>query len=195
MTFAHDCSYPNGSRAFTYSNASFTAAGGTNYSMTGSFGPPAGQGATVLGFDVSLIAIPGGVIFRHSTQRSVFGGSSIVLGAAVAGDVLIGSPTGQLQAGITYRIALNIETNNPEPVGHTSSGIISVLLSTGPAPCYANCDASTIPPLLNVNDFNCFVNQYAAGDSYANCDASTIPPILNVVDFLCFMNRYASGCP
>ena len=30
-------------------------------------------------------------------------------------------------------------------------------------PCYANCDQSTIPPVLNVNDFTCFINQYAAG--------------------------------
>ena len=33
----------------------------------------------------------------------------------------------------------------------------------GPAPCYANCDASTNPPVLNVNDFTCFLNLYAAG--------------------------------
>jgi len=33
----------------------------------------------------------------------------------------------------------------------------------GPAPCYANCDGSTIAPILNVNDFICFQQQYAAG--------------------------------
>src|SRR5690348_545621 len=27
--------------------------------------------------------------------------------------------------------------------------------------CYANCDASTIAPILNVNDFTCFLNRYA----------------------------------
>jgi hypothetical protein len=62
-------------------------------------------------------------------------------------------------------------------------------------PCYANCDGSTIAPVLNVNDFLCFQNRYAAGDSYANCDGSTAPPILNVNDFTCFLNRYAVGCP
>jgi hypothetical protein len=30
---------------------------------------------------------------------------------------------------------------------------------------------------------------------YSNCDGSTIPPILNVNDFTCFLNRYAAGCP
>jgi hypothetical protein len=61
--------------------------------------------------------------------------------------------------------------------------------------CYSNCDGSSISPILNVNDFICFMNSYAAGQSYANCDQSTIPPILNVNDFTCFMNRYAAGCP
>jgi hypothetical protein len=64
-----------------------------------------------------------------------------------------------------------------------------------PAPCYANCDHSTVPPILNVNDFTCFLNLYAAGDVYANCDSSTAPPVLNVNDFSCFLNKYATGCP
>jgi hypothetical protein len=29
--------------------------------------------------------------------------------------------------------------------------------------CYANCDASKLAPVLNVNDFTCFINNYAAG--------------------------------
>jgi len=60
--------------------------------------------------------------------------------------------------------------------------------------CYANCDGSTIPPILNVSDFICFQTKYAAGDPYANCDGSTIPPILNVSDFICFQNLFAAGC-
>jgi len=65
----------------------------------------------------------------------------------------------------------------------------------GPAPCYANCDNSTIPPILNVSDFICFQTKYAAGDPYANCDNSTIPPVLNVSDFICYQTKYAAGCP
>jgi hypothetical protein len=61
--------------------------------------------------------------------------------------------------------------------------------------CYANCDQSTAPPVLNVLDFNCFLNRFAASDSYANCDGSTVPPLLNVLDFNCFLNRFAAGCP
>src|SRR5207247_1980432 len=51
--------------------------------------------------------------------------------------------------------------------------------------CYPNCDGSTIPPVLNINDFICFLNKFAAADPYANCDNSTTPPILNVLDFIC----------
>jgi hypothetical protein len=61
--------------------------------------------------------------------------------------------------------------------------------------CYANCDGSTIAPVLNVNDFICFQNRFAAGDSYANCDGSTIAPVLNVNDFICFQTQFAAGCP
>ncbi|MBL9030378.1 MAG: hypothetical protein JNM80_01550 [Phycisphaerae bacterium] len=60
--------------------------------------------------------------------------------------------------------------------------------------CYPNCDTSTQPPYLNVNDYICFNERFAAGDSFANCDESTTPPILNVLDFVCFMNRFAAGC-
>ena len=62
-------------------------------------------------------------------------------------------------------------------------------------PCYANCDGSTAPPILNVNDFTCFINHFAAGDTAANCDGSTVPPVLNVNDFACFANAFAAGCP
>jgi hypothetical protein len=61
--------------------------------------------------------------------------------------------------------------------------------------CYANCDGSTTPPVLNVSDFSCFLNRFAAGDPYANCDGSTTPPVLNVSDFSCFLNSFATGCP
>ncbi|MFN0134107.1 MAG: GC-type dockerin domain-anchored protein [Phycisphaerales bacterium] len=65
-----------------------------------------------------------------------------------------------------------------------------------PAPvCYANCDNSTSPPVLNVNDFVCFLNAFASGSCAANCDGGTTPPVLNVNDFVCFQNRFAAGCP
>jgi probable HAF family extracellular repeat protein len=64
-----------------------------------------------------------------------------------------------------------------------------------PPACYANCDGSTIPPVLNVGDFTCFLQRFAAADPYANCDQSTTPPILNIGDFTCFLQSFAAGCP
>lgn len=70
--------------------------------------------------------------------------------------------------------------------------------------CYANCDGSTTQPVLNVDDFTCFINEFAAAQSlphheqvshYANCDGSTSAPVLNVDDFTCFINAFAAGCP
>jgi hypothetical protein len=62
------------------------------------------------------------------------------------------------------------------------------------AVCYPNCDGSTATPILNVADFICYLNRFAAGDSYANCDGSTAAPTLNVADFICFLNKYGIGC-
>jgi hypothetical protein len=70
----------------------------------------------------------------------------------------------------------------------------AALLITVGAPCYANCDESSAAPILNANDFQCFLNRYAAGESYANCDGSTGNPVLNANDFQCFLNAFAIGC-
>ena len=37
------------------------------------------------------------------------------------------------------------------------------ILWTGVLPCYANCDGSTSAPVLNVLDFTCFLQKFAAG--------------------------------
>ena len=87
-----------------------------------------------------------------------------------------------------------------------AAGISSILISDGGGievdhlqygrgGCYANCDNSTLNPILNVIDFTCFLNHFAAGNAYANCDNSTLNPVLNVIDFTCFLNKYAAGCP
>jgi hypothetical protein len=68
-------------------------------------------------------------------------------------------------------------------------------------PCYADCDGNEA---LNVDDFLCFINEFATAQSlptsqqithYANCDGSTAEPVLTVDDFLCFINEFAQGCP
>jgi hypothetical protein len=81
---------------------------------------------------------------------------------------------------------LNIHTSN-FPGGEIRGFLVS--------DCYANCDGSTTSPILNVADFTCFLQRFAAGDGYANCDFSTTPPVLNVADFTCFLQKFAAGCP
>ncbi|MCA9278305.1 MAG: hypothetical protein H6815_06570 [Phycisphaeraceae bacterium] len=55
--------------------------------------------------------------------------------------------------------------------------------------CYADCDGSGA---LNIFDYICFGNEYAAGNAYADCDGSGT---LNIFDYICFGNEYAAGCP
>lgn len=91
--------------------------------------------------------------------------------------------------------------------GQDQDGELYVLASTvlGPSgtggqvikivACYANCDSSTTAPVLNVDDFTCFLNRFAARDPAANCDLSVTAPALNINDFVCFLNKFAAGCP
>jgi hypothetical protein len=77
-----------------------------------------------------------------------------------------------------------------------SSGVLGTYVSkVSTCSCYANCDNSTVTPVLNINDFVCFLNAFAAGDPYANCDGSSVSPVLNINDFVCFQNAIAAGCP
>jgi hypothetical protein len=108
-----------------------------------------------------------------------------------------GTPfTGDLQAWIRnsnldpdwLRVGTDIVGGTPAPTFNMTFSI------EGSYVCYANCDASTVTPALNVNDFTCFLNRFASGDPYANCDNSTTPPVLNVLDFYCFLNSFAAGC-
>jgi hypothetical protein len=97
--------------------------------------------------------------------------------------------------GGTYTLAGTIGQSD---AGELSGGSLSCLggfWGAAGSACYANCDGSTLAPILNVNDFICFNNKFAAGDPGANCDGSTTPPALNVNDFVCFNNQFAVGCP
>jgi hypothetical protein len=92
-----------------------------------------------------------------------------------------------------YRTDTNPWLPSSEALGFPSDFSFTVLGAQNTL-CYPNCDNSTNTPILNINDFLCFLNRFAAGDSYANCDHSTTPPVLNINDFLCFLNSFASGC-
>jgi hypothetical protein len=97
-------------------------------------------------------------------------------------------------AGQNHLVHVNLATGATSIIGPFGTDIRGLAAAPSP-PCYANCDGSTAAPILNVLDFNCFLNRFAAGTSYANCDESTAAPVLNVLDFNCFLNRFAAGCP
>lgn len=79
--------------------------------------------------------------------------------------------------------------------GCTTSESGSVTLYIFGSPCYPNCDGSTVAPVLNANDFQCFLNRVAEGSLYANCVGSTVNPVITSGDFQCFLNAFAYGCP
>ncbi len=83
----------------------------------------------------------------------------------------------------------------PPTASNTTATRMDIVFTSGGGACYANCDGSTTAPVLNVADFTCFLQRFAAGESYANCDNSTSPPVLNVADFTCFLQSFAAGCP
>ena len=107
--------------------------------------------------------------------------------------------TGTMQPG-SYTLKLEgtgtIAWTGPGGNGSGAGGQqpLMTLKVTAGAACYANCDGSTAAPILNANDFSCFLNAFANGNSYANCDESTVLPVLNANDFSCFLNAFAGGC-
>ncbi|MFG0283162.1 MAG: hypothetical protein ACF8R7_01970 [Phycisphaerales bacterium JB039] len=83
----------------------------------------------------------------------------------------------------------------PERMSPASESRIAGLLTRGARfrvlerECYADCDASGE---LDLFDFLCFQNLFAAADPIADCDLSGE---LDLFDFLCFQNDFAAGCP
>jgi hypothetical protein len=97
-------------------------------------------------------------------------------------------------AGTTQQLRFESTTNGAGFLTNFWIDDVEIAGGGGPGGCYANCDGSTTPPVLNVADFTCFLTKFAAGDPYANCDGSTTPPVLNVADFTCFLTKFAAGC-
>jgi hypothetical protein len=107
---------------------------------------------------------------------------------------------------LSWRFNTVNASNNTFRGWHMTNVVVEagVVGCEGPAACYANCDGSTSHPVLNVDDFTCFINAFALAQTlpaaqqiehYANCDESTTTPVLNVDDFTCFINAFALGCP
>jgi hypothetical protein len=95
-------------------------------------------------------------------------------------------PTGEIQKAVGGEPVFELVVDGVGLVNSIAVG------PSGPAPCYPNCDASTQPPVLNVNDFVCFQSAFAASQPYADCNHDNA---LNVNDFVCFQSSFAAGCP
>jgi hypothetical protein len=164
------------------------------------------------------------VWIQFDAGGGVFGGGdppAVVISGPDTSQTWIGTGTGlPVYGDVTATInALGLVTVNgtnvPSPLiaGYAATGTLTAcnlhlngqisLFPTGTATtvidanrfCYANCDLSTTPPILNVLDFTCYLNKFTAGHPYANCDMSTTAPALNVLDFTCFLNKFTTGCP
>jgi hypothetical protein len=104
------------------------------------------------------------------------------------------STTANLNIAFTVTDGVNTVQTPATRVGAFEVNWFKMTVGTPGGGCYANCDGSTGNPLLTANDFQCFLNKYAANDTYANCDGSTGNPLLTANDFQCFLNKYAGGC-
>ena len=62
--------------------------------------------------------------------------------------------------GAIYRIRIGGRSNLD-----MGTYLLNVGFTAAPGTCYANCDGSTSSPRLTANDFQCFLNAFAAGCS------------------------------
>ncbi|MFN0131477.1 MAG: hypothetical protein ACKVW3_02935 [Phycisphaerales bacterium] len=144
--------------------------------------------------------------FDDGTGSSLFAGGNFASAGTVTSPFVIRWNRTQFLAvgpGTTGPVSSLATLASPSPAlivggafrqaGDVSSG--NLARYQGCLPCYANCDESTIAPILNINDFICFLIRFAQDDPWANCDGSTLPPVLNINDFACFLGKYAVGCP
>ena len=104
--------------------------------------------------------------------QTIDGGGGIAQNGSLRAHGTIGQPDPEVMTAGSLAISGGFWFHIPEPV-----------------PCYADCDYNGV---LNIFDYICFGNLYAAGDPYADCDGSGS---LNVFDYICFGNEYAAGCP
>jgi hypothetical protein len=159
----------------------------------------ANGGSPILQYSFPLLAT--GTLDRYTQSGSLQNGAALSPSEVLS---LASDLTSHIQSGntltfvfvegdpataATYR-GQAASTTTPQRVG---PNLFITAIGNGSA-CYPNCDNSTTPPVLNVNDFICFQSAFAAGNSYANCDHSTTPPVLNVNDFICFQSAFAAGC-
>jgi probable HAF family extracellular repeat protein len=147
------------------------------------------DGSVVVGTSLITSSSASNRAFRWSTQEGMRDLKQILLeqGAANVQSWILFTADGVSADG-------RIITGYGFPFQFAAAEPFIAYLDGAQAPCYANCDASSTTPVLTANDFSCFLNLFASGNSAANCDGSSIQPVLTANDFSCFLNRFAAGC-
>jgi hypothetical protein len=184
--FAELASVIPAEQSFTYT----TAASTTYESVTPS---PAINAGLPASFSVPLYSYTGTETLAYAKPGATVYYSTATSAGGVPAHGAAGLSGWSIGPGSVYSFT---STCGPSQVGDALFGRLfaNVMGATGGG-CYPNCDNSTVAPVLNVGDFTCFLQRFAAAESYANCDNSTIAPVLNVGDFTCFLQRFAAGCP
>jgi len=76
------------------------------------------------------------------------------------------NPTGRMSFNVPAGTAFSVVfAEVTAGAGCPNYNFVVVGNCSGAAPCYANCDGSSVAPILNVSDFICFQTKYAAGCS------------------------------
>ena len=184
--------------------------GSSNAGANGGRGAPATPGdATWLHtfFDTQFWSAPGGAsgadyaatasattVVTFAIQTYSWGSTPEMVADAQAWLALPSSNFGWFLIGDESAFATAKRFDTRENLNPSFRPSLTVTYTPPAPPCYANCDGSTVSPVLNANDFQCFLDAFAANSSYANCDGSTVGPVLNANDFQCFLDMFAGGC-
>jgi outer membrane protein assembly factor BamB len=175
------------------------------YSIDPNTGTPTFIGNSSAAARCGLVCSAAGQLYAFSiggvlaTVDKLTGAATVVGGSPVTSSVVEDAtftPSGELYFttfdGHVYRVDPTTGLQTHVGMSGSGSGLLGIIAAPGGAPCYANCDASTQLPVLNVNDFVCFQSRFAAADPYADCNHDNA---LNVNDFVCFQAAFAAGCP
>jgi hypothetical protein len=105
-------------------------------------------------------------------------------GALLADDVMRAELFDLSVTGFRYRI----QQEGAGSVSYSPVFPLAITLAMCNWLCYADCDGSGS---LDLFDFLCFQNAFAAEEYYADCDGSAV---LDFFDFLCFQNEFFGEC-
>jgi hypothetical protein len=153
----------------TLTSAACVSAGGTWFSGTTCAGSSPCCLATFTQQPASVAVLPGGTAHLSVAVQSTGGayqwrrnGVNLANAPYPTGCVMTGADTPTLT--ISYTQSADNGTAYDCVVTTACGSVRSDPAGLGVViPCYANCDGSTLAPILNVGDFTCFLQKYAAG--------------------------------